>query len=330
MFLSTQPSRLRPAHGFTLIELLVVIAIIAVLIGLLVPAVQKAREAGARTECLNNLKQLALACHNYHDARRGLPPSRMARDAYATWPVLVMPYIEAQNEYNLWDIHRGYADQSPAAQQALVKIFFCPSRRAPMLDVLGADGGPTDPSGGHQGACGDYACCAGSGSNPNTRLADGAMICGHVLDNYVPQQSGIDGVDQPNPNPSHAPLIPIQQFTSYTSLTKIPDGTSKTLLLGEKHVRMNHLGEAGDGDHAYYSGVSYDSAQRVAGSSYPLAQDPLDSHSNHQDMFGGPHTGVCLFAFCDAHVAPIPVNIDTTNLARLASRNDGQEPTVDY
>src|SRR5579872_3094595 len=93
--------------GFTLIELLVVIAIIAILIALLVPAVQKVRESAARTQCVNNLKQLALGCHNYHDVNHFLPPSRIARDAYATWCVLLMPYIEQEAAYNLWNIHLG-------------------------------------------------------------------------------------------------------------------------------------------------------------------------------------------------------------------------------
>src|SRR5438046_3315384 len=96
----------RQRVGFTLIELLVVIAVIAILIALLLPAVQKVREAASRTQCTNNLKQLGLAVHGYHDTYKAFPPSRICRDSQPTWPVILMPYIEMDNAHRLWDLRK--------------------------------------------------------------------------------------------------------------------------------------------------------------------------------------------------------------------------------
>src|SRR2546422_4312543 len=104
----SQVSRRRSA--FTLIELLVVIAIIAILIALLVPAVQKVREAAARTQCLNNLKQIGIAIHNYHDVKKALPPDRIAND-WVTWAVVILPYLEQDPAYKLWNLEFRYSEQ---------------------------------------------------------------------------------------------------------------------------------------------------------------------------------------------------------------------------
>src|SRR5262249_50898291 len=160
-------------------------------------------EAAGRASCSNNLKQLALSCHNYHDAKGTLPPSRIARDAYATWAVVVMPFIEGDTTYKLWDVTKGYGDQTPQARRATIKTFLCPPRnRTTQISPSDQNRPGTGLAFGTasndlSGACGDYACCAGDGTARNQRGANGAIICGNVTSPPNPgPQGGEDGYDQ--------------------------------------------------------------------------------------------------------------------------------------
>src|SRR4029079_15541446 len=138
-------------RGFTLVELLVVIAIIGVLVALLLPAVQMAREAARRTQCANNLKQLGLGAQNFHDTRRFLPPSRLANNPagtpanlrFVTWAVLLLPYIEQKGFYDRWNITLPYHKHTAAVTRYAVPTYFCPSRRRPQaaFSAENANGG---------------------------------------------------------------------------------------------------------------------------------------------------------------------------------------------
>jgi len=317
----------RARCAFTLIELLVVIAIIGVLIGLLLPAVQKVRESANRISRANNLKQLGLACHTFHDIHNNFPPSRAA-DNFGTWAVFLLPYIEQTAQYKAWGdgTLRYYATPFDARQP--VKTLFCASRGKPRVSTSG-DGprtGPTYPF--TPGGCSDYAANEGNGFNDNGPNANGVFIW-HGDDSKVLTLPFAD------------PKAMLRTILSSVTMASINDGTSNTVMIGEKHIRDER-----DFGVSPYDGSIYNGDPSMPGAPYarqggrewpdanyanktiasaftrdlPLAQ--RGESTFRERRFGSWHPGVCQFVFCDGSVKAIANSVDILTLSWLIIRND--------
>ncbi|HVL14275.1 MAG TPA: DUF1559 domain-containing protein [Gemmata sp.] len=294
-------------RAFTLIELLVVIAIISVLIGLLLPAVQKAREAASRMTCANNLKQIGLAMHNYESAHQQLPPSRLnpsviyvlpiqpdnlIHSGGATWAVLILPNLEQDNFYHKWNLSLPYYDQAEQARRYNVKGYFCPTRRTEKdgFSVFG-DTPPIHPWDGYPhfpGGLADYAA--------------------------VVDPSGVDAPDESHPTVNGS----FRVGTGFR-FADFPDGLSNTLLVGEKQVAKGKFG-VGWADCSTYNGNFPTCSTRAASRLFALTTNPNDTGWK----FGSAHGTVVQFCYADGSVRGLPVTIDSVTLELLGTRNDGQ------
>jgi len=288
----------RRHEGFTLVELLVVIAIIGVLVALLLPAVQAAREAARRTECTNKLKQIGLAVHNHHDTFRVLPHGgwhwsnppdytssgspEIAPKQGAGWAFQILPYIE---QTAIWDGsgQATIADKQIQAMGAKIPGYFCPSRRRPQAFTIAAWYGP-----------------------PGTYAHGQIDYAGSCLTN----QGAIVRVNSAN----------LEDRSFAISLAGIVDGTSNTLLVGEKRLNFTLLGDFQSDDNEGYSGGWDHDVMRYSDRA-PL---PDGRTGDGNQRFGGAHPGVFTVVLADGSVRNLPYTIDLAVFTRIGNRMDRQ------
>jgi prepilin-type N-terminal cleavage/methylation domain-containing protein/prepilin-type processing-associated H-X9-DG protein len=290
-------ARRRP--GFTLIELLVVIAIIAVLIALLLPAVQKVREAAARTQCTNNLKQLGLALHNYHDSHGAFPAGGSAVNRLG-WHVYVLPYVEQDNLYKQFNLtaNASYTLTPGRLEFGVVKVppYFCPSALVLTGNFASELVGGQQPFTTHY-----YGVLGPTGTNPATAQPYRTFI---------------------NPGSTQGPYAEQGAFhrAQGNRITDITDGTSNTLAVGE-------ISFFNDQSSARYRTWIRGCNDSNACSSCKNVTNALNSPgtSVYNDIaFGSKHSGGSNFCMADGSVHFVGASISLNTYRSLASRDGGE------
>lgn len=357
------------SKAFTLVELLVVIAIIGILIALLLPAVQAAREAARRMQCTNNLKQIGLAVHNFHDSQGGLPPTSTGGTLRPSLWVLILPYMEQGTIYeNVMNwTNRGEiqitndtfwntltADQR---EGMYVGTFFCPTRGA-RKSLLGDGPGQTPDnfgSGGYTyGPQGDYAFVHGYtqrnwgdwqlNSDPRANVNTGNLKVSRVNALRGPFRPAL--MKQTSSTASDWTANDFTQWKPRDTMSWWKDGSSNQIIVGEKFIATDNLGECGGNNDRPKSRdctiiVTGDwniqsSSQslwgRIAKSPNERATSHASAEHSDQPNWGGTHSGVCNFVLGDGSVRAVSVTItngggastsDHTVLSRLGHVSDG-------
>ncbi|RMG40878.1 MAG: DUF1559 domain-containing protein [Planctomycetota bacterium] len=310
-------------RGFTLIELLVVIAIIAILVALLLPAVQQAREAARRSQCKNNLKQIGLALHNYHDAHGRFPPGYIARGVSATdpasaesgpgfaWGMMLLPFLDQEPLYRHFDLNEDATDPHNLDHGGeSLEIFKCPSDDAPLRFTVTAAGG-----------------------SPTYELATA---------NYV----GVFGYGSVTMTPGAPPEPGVFYRNSSVRFRDITDGVSLTMCVGERrhvHDFIPALSPV-DASSTWYAalpgiarpaGMAMASMTEAGGSlvlghvgqpamgMMPAMHHP-PSATNHIVNFSSRHNRGIHVLMCDGAVRFIAYTIDYQTFRALGVRSDGK------
>jgi prepilin-type N-terminal cleavage/methylation domain-containing protein/prepilin-type processing-associated H-X9-DG protein len=331
-------------RGFTLIELLVVIAIIAILIALLLPAVQQAREAARRTQCKNNLKQIGLAMHNYHDIFNTLPPGYITRFANLVisgeqglygWGASILPQVEQANLFstlNVGNVPLQAMLATPAGLAALQTPqpnFRCPSDTGPTLNNF-------------------KSTLAGAPNWYNRNATTtGTNEIPIATSNYVMVAGTGSSTSPPaSPGTTTTPPLGVGFSNSKINFRDITDGTSNTLMVGERAWKYGQVMGGAATALGFSASVNFqDNVAAVKGGMLGVIGIGYDginwsaTNADHQPRgFSSVHVGGAQFVMCDGSVRFISENIDyrstspnvdpalwaTTTFARLLCRNDGQ------
>jgi len=289
-------------RGVSLVELLVVIAIIAILLGLLLPAVQSAREAARKSQCGNRLRQMGLAFLQFHDVKQRFPPS-IYSNSRLMWSGSILPYIEQQNLYDQIDVTKPWNEGANAAVcSTFLPIFRCPSSTAP--DTMTAQGLE------NRVPC-DYLVC---GSGTDTRESGPGLLAGR------PDSDGTFFVD------------------SRTRIAEILDGTSNTIAVGDSFFQFEEL----DLDYTGYpqyldrwcvgtlEGVGNEVSEAMGSTGVAINSHKLDVFIDEKELaFGSQHPGGVQMGFVDGSVRFFSEDVDRVLWSALGTRRGGEVVTAE-
>ncbi len=297
-------------RGFTLIELLVVIAIIAILVALLLPAVQQAREAARRSSCKNNLKQIGLALHNYHDTHSVFPPGSIHGRTQLSWHVFILPFIEQSALYDTFNFESasGIGDTSTTATQTKLNTYMCPSGTVLLQSGTNdhtthyyGNGGPKN----FDGQTPTFTCSGQSSSNEcltATLTAHG----GYAQQGLFSRNSRIKFRD-------------------------ITDGTSNTIAVMEISFTRTGSGTAATHYRRWTRGSNGTAGASFKNVLHPINSTTYNNSNNFNDVsMGSNHKGGCQVVMADGAVKFVSENVDMNSLRATASRDGGEVNTIEF